>query len=390
MFHPHEFAAPPDDRYRRQLDAGFARLRFEPAIEAEYHRSLLDTERASAIVCIIAAACVWFAFALLDIRRVLTLSPDAIDTEVAVWLAARGLVLAGLVAAPLILRRWRGDYGWISWTLYVAMGLTIALIAYIVHRKDLFAADSAQVIMVMAVFLPLGLTFRRALAAALLVTLVSVIVLLLFDARHELAHRIQLAAMLVMAVPIAAMGGYLRAHSQRRQFLLTAILDCQAHTDPLTGLPNRRSLFAHADKVVELAARDGCGVALAILDIDHFKQFNDHYGHGEGDAALCRVAETLAAASTFPLDMTARLGGEEFCVLLYGVSRGDAQARLEQLAARIRRLAIAHAGSPTGVVTLSGGAAMLGDGERFDPLVGRADAALYRAKREGRDRIDWA
>lgn len=390
MFHAHDFAAPSDDRYRRQLQAGFTRLRFEPAIEAEYHRQLLDTERMSAIVCITAAACVWFAFALLDIRRVMTLDPDAIDAQVAVWLAARGIVLAGLVSAPLILRKCRGDYGWISWSLYVAMGLAISLIAYIVHRKDLFAADSAQVIMVMAAFLPLGLTFRRALGAALLVTFVSVVVLLFFDARHELAHRAQLAAMLLMAVPIAAMGGYLRAHSQRRQFLLTAILDRQAHTDPLTGLPNRRSLFAHADKLVERAARERRGVALAILDVDHFKQFNDHYGHGEGDAALRRVAGVLAADPASPLDIAARLGGEEFCILLYGASRDDAQARLEQLTARIRRLAIPHAASPSGILTLSGGAAMLGPGERFDPLVRRADAALYRAKRDGRDRLDWA
>lgn len=391
MFHRNDLASRPGDRYARQLRRGFRRLKFEPAIEADYRRALIETERLPAAICAGVGACAWIAFALLDLHRITMLGLwGQFDALVWLWVGARATVLVMLLGGAWIIRNWRGDYGWLSWAMYASMGFAIAITAMAIHAKGLFAADSAQIVVVMAAFLPLGLTFRRALAAALVVAAVSVVVLLAFDARHEFAHRVQVAAMLLMAVPVAAMGGYLREYSQRRQFLLTAILDRQAHTDPLTGLANRRSLFAHAERVAHLAARDGCGVALAIVDVDHFKHFNDSYGHGAGDLALQRVADTLSADLRTPLDMAARLGGEEFCVLLYGIPPEAAQARFDNLLDRIRQLAIPHAGSPAGFLTLSAGAAMLAPRERFNSIVNRADAALYRAKHEGRDRMCWA
>lgn len=391
MFQSNEFISKPGDRYAHQLRRGFRRLRFEPEIEAEYCRKLIETERSPAAICAAAGACVWFAFALLDFHRLSVLGLwDRFDAQVWLWIGARWSVLALLVAGATAVRRGRGDYTPWSWAMYIAIGFTIAITAVIVHGKGAFAADNAQIVVVMAAFLPLGLTFRHALAAALVVAVVSAIMLLVLDTQHALEHRAQIAAMLVLAVPVAAMGGYLREYSQRRQFLLTAILDRQAHTDPLTGLANRRSLFAHAERVAHLAADEGSTVALAIVDVDHFKRFNDSYGHGAGDIALQQVAHALSEDLRHPLDIAARLGGEEFCVLLYAFSPEAAQARFDALLARIRRLAIPHAGAPEGFLTVSAGAAMLAPRERFNPLANRADAALYRAKHEGRDRMCWA
>ena len=391
MFHRNDFVSKTDNRYARQLSRGFRGLKFAPAIEADYRRALIETERLPAAICVGVGAGVWFAFALLDLQRITMLGLwGRFDTMVSLWVGARATVLVMLIAGAWIIRTRRSDYGWLSWAMYTTMGAAIAITTMAVHAKGLFAADSAQIVVVMAAFLPLGLTFRRALGAALLVTVISVLVLLVFDAWHEFAHRVQVAAMLLMAVPVAAMGGYLREYSQRRQFLLTTILDRQAHTDPLTGLANRRSLFTHAERMAHLASRDGCGVALAIVDVDHFKHFNDGYGHSAGDLALQRVAEALSADLRTPFDMAARLGGEEFCVLLYDIPPDAAQARFEELLGRIRALAIPHAGSPAGFLTLSAGAAMLTSRERFNALVNRADAALYRAKHEGRDRMCWA
>ncbi|WP_447724030.1 diguanylate cyclase [Sphingomonas koreensis] len=391
MFQSNDFSSKPGDRYAHQLRRGFRRLRFEPEIEAEYRRKLIETERLPATICAGVGACVWLAFALLDFQRLSVLGLwGQFDAPVWLWIGARWFVLALLVAGVLVIRKGRGDYTNLSWAMYTAMGFSIAITAVVVHSKGLFAADSAQIVVVMAAFLPLGLTFRRALAAALIVAIVSAIVLLVFDTRHELEHRAQIVAMLLLAVPVATMGGYLREHSQRRQFLLTAILDRQAHTDPLTGLANRRSLFAHAERVAHLAANERSTVAVAIVDVDHFKPFNDSYGHGAGDLALQQVAAALTADLRAPLDMAARLGGEEFCVLLYGSSPEAARARFDALLDRIRRLAIPHTGSPSGFLTLSAGATALAGRERFNALVNRADAALYRAKHEGRDRVCWA
>lgn len=391
MFQSNEFSSKPGDRYAHQLRRGFRRLRFEPEIEAEYRRKLIETERSPAAICAAVGAYVWFAFALLDVHRLSVLGAwGNFDAQIWLWLGMRWSVLGLLAAGAWIIRKGQGDYTRLSWAMYTAMGVAIAITSVVVHNKGLFAADSAQIVVVMAAFLPLGLTFRRALAAALVVALISAIALLVFDIRHELEHRAQIVAMLLLAVPIAAMGGYLREHSQRRQFLLTAILDRQAHTDPLTGLANRRSLFAHAERVAHLAANEGSAVAVAIVDVDHFKAFNDSYGHGAGDLALQRVANALSADLCAPLDMAARLGGEEFCVLLYGPSREAAQARFDDLLGRIRNLSIPHAAAPTGFLTLSAGAATLTGRERFNTLVTRADTALYRAKHEGRDRVCWA
>lgn len=391
MFHSNDFISKPGDRYAQQLRRGFGRLRFEPEIEADYRRTLIESERSPASVCAAVGACVWFAFALLDLQRISILGLwGSFDAAVWLWFGLRWSVLALLAGGALAIRNRRGDYTRLSWTMYTAMGIAIAVTAVIVHGKGLFAADSAQIVVVMAAFLPLGLTFRRALAAAAVVAIVSIVALLFFDTQHELEHRVQTVAMLLLAIPVAAMGGYLREHSQRRQFLLNAILDRQAHTDPLTGLANRRSLFTHAERMVHLAAKQGSAVALAIVDVDHFKRFNDSYGHGAGDLALQQVANALAADLRAPLDIAARLGGEEFCILLHAPSPEAARARFDDLLAGVRSLAIPHAASPTGFLTLSIGAAALARHERFTTLVTRADAALYRAKDEGRDRVCWA
>jgi diguanylate cyclase (GGDEF)-like protein len=390
MFQSNEFSSKPGDRYARQLRRGFRWLRFESAIEAEYRRKLIETERLPAAICAGMGALVWFAFTLLDLHRITILGLwGHFDAPVWLWVGARWSVLALLVTGAVVIRKWRGDYGWLSWTMYTAMGLAIAVTAMVVHGKGAFAAENAQIVVVMAAFLPLGLTFRRALGAALLVAIVSALVLLFLDTRHGFGHSLQIVAMLLLAVPVSGMGGYLREHAHRRQFLLTAILDQQAHTDPLTSLANRRSLFTHAERVAHLAANQRLPVALAIVDVDHFKAFNDSYGHGAGDLALQRVAHALSADLRHPLDMAARLGGEEFCVLLYGSSPEAARARCDDLLDRIRRLAIPHAGSPSGFLTLSAGATTLVGRERFNALVNRADAALYRAKHEGRDRVCW-
>lgn len=391
MFQSNEFSSKPGNRYARQLRRGFRRLRFEAEIESEYRHKLIETERSPASICAAVGASVWFAFAMLDFHRLSVVGAwGNFDAQIWLWLGARWSALALLAIGAVVIRRGHGDYARLSWAMYTAMGTAIAITAVVVHNKGLFAADSAQIVVVMAAFLPLGLTFRRALAAALIVALISAIALLVFDTRHELEHRAQIVAMLMLAVPVAAMGGYLREHSQRRQFLLTAILDRQAHTDPLTGLANRRSLFAHAERMVHLAGKQGTAVALAIVDVDHFKRFNDSYGHGAGDLALQQVANALSADLSHPLDIAARLGGEEFCVLLYGATPEAARARFKGLLARIHRLAIPHAASPGGFLTLSIGGATLAGRERFNTLVTRADAALYRAKHEGRDRVCWA
>jgi len=153
----------------------------------------------------------------------------------------------------------------------------------------------------------------------------------------------------------------------------------QAATDSLTGLLNRRSF---EQKVTELRDK-GIPVSVVMADLDHFKALNDTYGHPIGDRALVLFAQTLRS-SLRSQDIVGRHGGEEFAIALPNCTASNAQKTLEALRARLET-AITVAGLPR--YTASFGVVDAGDQEDLPAVFVRADAALYTAKREGRDRI---
>ncbi len=156
-------------------------------------------------------------------------------------------------------------------------------------------------------------------------------------------------------------------------------------TDPLTGLGNRRSLDADlGGALMGLAA--GSTLALVMVDVDYFKQFNDANGHAAGDQALQGVAEALRAHIRFG-DLAYRYGGEEFTLLLRGVSVEQAAAVAERVREAVREIPIVGAElQPAGCLTVSLGIAVVSGGD-VDEVIARADEALYVAKRNGRDRV---
>ncbi|MCB1989445.1 MAG: diguanylate cyclase domain-containing protein [Nitrospirota bacterium] len=169
-----------------------------------------------------------------------------------------------------------------------------------------------------------------------------------------------------------------------------ARLQSLARTDPLTGLPNRR----HFDEVriIEMrrAQREQRSLALLICDIDCFKDFNDHYGHPMGDQCLVAVAQALQTQLGRAGDLAARIGGEEFGVLLPATSRSAAYKMAERMRAAVAACAIEHLYSQAArVVTISIGLAVLDPGAEgdFEALFQEADQALYRAKAAGRNQV---
>ncbi len=150
-------------------------------------------------------------------------------------------------------------------------------------------------------------------------------------------------------------------------------LEHMARTDDLTGLPNRRYWEQQLPRELARSARDGQPICVAMLDLDHFKDYNDRRGHQAGDRLLGDAADAWRRLLR-PYDMLARYGGEEFSVILPGCSLADAELLVERL----------RGVTPRGE-SCSAGIAEWDREERPDTLVGRADAALYRAKRAGRD-----
>ncbi|HXD04896.1 MAG TPA: GGDEF domain-containing protein [Burkholderiaceae bacterium] len=172
---------------------------------------------------------------------------------------------------------------------------------------------------------------------------------------------------------------------RRERFELQAI----AWTDALTGVRNRRFIDHALARAARRARHAGRPLSVLMIDIDHFKGLNDFYGHPAGDACLREVATALQHALARPDDVLARYGGEEFIALLHDVEAPGALVVAERLRAAIEALRIHHNGSPFGVVTVSIGAASTAshDADAAD-LIEAADAALYEAKRSGRNRVE--
>ena len=175
---------------------------------------------------------------------------------------------------------------------------------------------------------------------------------------------------------------------ERAELRATVQLRNLAMHDGLTGLANRRRFDEVLEAEFRRAERSRQPLALLMIDVDHFKLFNDTYGHQSGDDALRAVANALATTVHRPGDLVARYGGEEFTVLLPGTGEVGAIRLADAVHAGLVRLGLAHPGSPNGRVTVSIGVAELeprGLSPRPDKLLRAADLAMYAAKAEGRN-----
>lgn len=160
--------------------------------------------------------------------------------------------------------------------------------------------------------------------------------------------------------------------------------------DGLTGLSNRRHFDIALEKEFSRAKRNTSSLALVMIDVDCFKQYNDIYGHAAGDECLRRLSQVVKASQHRSGDVAARYGGEELCVLLPGTDVGGALLVAEKIRMAIRNLAIEHTGNPAGIVTISAGVdAFIPIKDENMPLelIQGADTALYSAKTSGRDRV---
>lgn len=166
-----------------------------------------------------------------------------------------------------------------------------------------------------------------------------------------------------------------------------------AMTDALTNLANRKAFDEHLEAACEAASMDAARLSLAVLDIDHFKRFNDTWGHQTGDQVLRYVAGVLGRVGAAPR-FAARYGGEEFAMIFPQESLPEVEAALESVRKEIgsRALRRRSTNDDLGAVTISIGFAHRRGGETATSLLGRADAALYASKRSGRNRVtcaDW-
>ena len=194
-------------------------------------------------------------------------------------------------------------------------------------------------------------------------------------------------AIVLLAYPTLAYGMYVFTRTNEANIRIISRL---SHTDSLTKTYNRQLFEELFVNMFNRARRGNEPLAVYMIDIDHFKKYNDNYGHIAGDRALKQVADVIRSSARRASDLVFRYGGEEFCVVSSGVSSRDAQFIAQSIIDGVRELNTPHASGENGKLTVSIGLTYAHGLDGFDTesLLRRADRALYAAKTGGRDRIE--
>lgn len=369
--------------YADQLALGFRLLRFVRPLELEYRSHRLDDSFELKRIALSVALLLWLAFAALDFSLVQ-------GPQVAWMLGVRLAVFVFLLicAGLIVQRRYVHLLQPLSLSCILALGVGAALVVGIAHRSDPAYPYEGLLLVSMAAYFLVGLRLSEALFCSALILLVYVGAEWLADLpASRLTNNV---LFLLFGNLIGAVGCYLLEFKSREHFLISRLMRSLAEHDSLTGLHNRRSFNRQFERVLRQAQRAQQALALLLCDIDHFKAYNDRYGHQAGDKVLQRVGTLLQDAARRPLDMAVRLGGEEFAVLLYDIGESEARQRAEALCANLAKLDIRHERSATAsMLTMSIGVACLqpGGGGELAQLYERADRALYEAKAFGRNQV---
>jgi diguanylate cyclase (GGDEF)-like protein len=388
----------PDSTYTRELCAGVDRLRFDDDLEHQYRTVHLHRVRRRARIWFTLNAALSLVFTAAQMRST---GLDSSSFWFHLFVALCGLVLVWLAWS----RHYERLYLPVANILAPLLGVLIAaFVAVAVARGEGYRMGVLTVDVVAALFF-MGLQFRAGLFTAIVMLLGFAGATAAFGVMDGVAwsnvFMLALTALLSTIVKREVESSY------RRSFLEGALLAQWVTRDGLSGLINRRALDAELERAWEQAQRDRRTLALMMIDIDHFKSYNDTHGHQSGDEAIRAVAHVLSAAARRPLDLAARYGGEEFVVLLYDVSAQDAEETAEALRKNIESALTppvaaqepmtpeSRAPHASGVpargimVTASIGVAVISPTQGRTPqgALQLADEALYEAKQAGRNRV---
>lgn len=302
--------------------------------------------------------------------------------------SASGAATLLLGAGALWVRR---DDRAVAWAHVLAFAAAIVVTAVIflhlvLTRDPVHAAAFSLLLLGCAALFQDGL--RLMVAGAVIVTGFGVGLLLVETPSQVIAP---LLAGMAAAAGLAALASTSRVRALRRLEALNQELQAQIGLDALTGIANHRAFHDRMAALWARLAREGEPLALLVVDLDHFKNLNDTRGHTEGDAALRQMGGVLRMAVRSTEDLPARLGGEEFAVLLPRTRPDHALLVAERIRAGVAQTTIPNPGAPSGeILTASVGVAMAWPSETSGgarDLLDRADAALYLAKAGGRNRV---
>ncbi|WP_369040484.1 GGDEF domain-containing protein [Stenotrophomonas maltophilia] len=320
--------------------------------------------------------------------------PPEVHAPVLRWRLALLLPALLLGLGLTFLPVFRRHLQWLGGSVVLVSGLTLVTMIWTAHRAGVdYPYEGISLFLLLNYFL-CGLRVGVATLTGTLITLAFILAELQVG-RHW-AQMLQ-SVMFVLASNVAGIvGSYISERQARATYRAEQQLDALANHDGLTGLLNRRAFDRRAHQIFHdyLRSPHARGaLRIAMIDIDYFKRYNDHHGHPAGDTVLHAVAVTLAAQLRGSDAVVARYGGEEFVALGRWQPGQPESAPFEQLRQQVQALAIAHADSDAApVVSVSIGVARWHDdgGDTLEQALARADAALYRAKAGGRNRVEVA
>ncbi|MFC3607976.1 GGDEF domain-containing protein [Stutzerimonas tarimensis] len=387
---PSDLRRSPDDLretpYQRQAVLGFRLLLFKPALEVEFRRYLTQqarlTQRLGGVALVlVAGGYLFFEHILLGIEE----QPWSLELTL---LRALQMLVGGVVLLVSFDQRRQSAFS--NWLL----GFLLILVGVIASQIDLFYETSelplklryGAGLLIVCCFFYLGVTFWWALLCAMVILAGDVVLAKRALSPDQYSAHLIAVSYYLLLMAIGSISRYAHEYSQREQFLMRKQLGWMAEHDGLTGLSNRRSFDAALRRAVAQARREHLPLTLMLLDLDEFKAYNDTLGHPEGDRLLQDFSDLFERFARRPLDLAARVGGEEFALLLYDCDAAAGRQLAEDILQRVRDRAFPHPASRRGTLTCSIGMAVLRGSETPERLYKHADDALYMAKQQGRDR----
>ncbi len=366
----------------RVLAEGYARLRFPQPLEQQFRRDHLLASQPWVRLSLLVALATTTGFAIID-HSVIHAS-NAVPDVVRFGLQLPVILICLLATSRKLFARW---YELLIQLVSPLFGVGTVLMASFARPEHVALVGSRVLLVAFFMYFMLGL---RAVQAVRLNAVMAVA----FAAagfsgimRSDVATYLSFA--LFCANVIAFAGAYALEHANRTAFLERQLLEEVASLDGLTRLLNRQTFEVRAQSLWDEAARTGKSVSVIMIDVDHFKLYNDHYGHQAGDECLRRVATAIREAMNGTQSLVGRYGGEEIVAISADDSEDSARHVADRIVDRVAQLDLPHDSSPSiQRVSVSVGATTQTPPltESFNVMLKLADSALYTAKRDGRNR----
>lgn len=374
----------PDAPHARQLSEGFPWLIFSEGLEADFRRQYLQDNLKYLRINMVLGFLMLIAFSIMEamllgpqLNHIPNLLHFLVIVPVTLTLFASTFTDAG-----------QRNFAALMMVAGTIVGLCVVTTQIIGSRGGISILFPGLILTTIYLYLLTGLVFYHALSINLIVFITYLMAASGLNLpASEFAYD---AFALFAANTVCASVVYMHERAVRTRFLEGHLLRDMVARDGLTGIQNRRMFDQHIHRTWQLALSERQRVAVFLVDIDCFKDYNDRYGHQAGDECLRAVAVCLNQCARRPLDVVARYGGEEFALVLYQATRDYVAEVLTRIQRSVAELNIPHEASRVASrLTVSIGAAYVlpGPNRTHEGLIQLADEALYAAKEQGRNRV---